>query len=145
MVDAYGQAMPLNQVATISVPEPRLISVQVWDKSLVQAVTKAIQSSELGLNPATEGQLIRVTIPELTEERRRELTKVAAKYAEQHRVAVRNVRRDGMEKLKVSERNSEISKDRHYELGEEVQQLTDSMIASIDEMLAAKEQEIMQV
>ena len=144
-VEAYGAAMPLNQVATISVPEPRLITVQVWDRSLAGAVEKAIRSSGLGLNPAAEGQTIRVPIPPLSEERRVELTKVAGKYAEQGRVAVRNVRRDGMEMLKRMEKDGEISQDEHHLWADEIQQMTDAHIKSIDEALAQKEEEILQV
>lgn len=144
-VEAYGAPMPLNQVASIGVPEPRMIAVQVWDRSLVGAVEKAIRGADLGLNPASEGQLIRVPIPPLSEERRVELTKVAAKYAEQSRVAVRNVRRDGMETLKRMERDGEISKDEHHMWGEEIQRLTDEHIKAIDEALAQKEAEILQV
>ncbi len=141
-VPAYGGEMPLNQVGTISVPEPRMISVQVWDKSLVKAVDKAIRNSGLGLNPAVEGQLIRVPIPELSEERRAELAKVAARYAEEARVAVRNVRRDGMDRLKRAEKDGDISQDEHRNLAERVQQLTDQQIKQINDMLAAKEAEI---
>ena len=144
-VEAYGSAMPLNQVATISVPEPRLITVQVWDRSLAGAVEKAIRGSGLGLNPAAEGQTIRVPIPPLSEERRVELTKVAGKYAEQGRVAVRNVRRDGMEMLKRMEKDGEISQDEHHLWADEIQQMTDAHIKSIDEALAQKEEEILQV
>ena len=144
-VEAYGAAMPLNQVATISVPEPRLITVQVWDRSLAGAVEKAIRSSGLGLNPAAEGQTIRVPIPPLSEERRVELTKVAGKYAEQGRVAVRNVRRDGMEMLKRMEKDGEISQDEHHLWADEIQEMTDTHIKSIDEALAQKEEEILQV
>ena len=144
-VTAYGSAMPIGQVANVSVPEPRMISVQVWDKANVGAVEKAIRSSDLGLNPIVDGQTVRVPIPELTEERRRELSKVAAKYAEGHRVAVRNVRRDGMDQLKSMEKGGELSKDEQHRLGESVQSLTDEMISKIDEALATKEKEIMQV
>lgn len=144
-VEAYGSMVPLNQVANVNVPEPRLLSVQVWDKSLVQPVEKAIRSSSLGLNPSADGATVRVPLPELTEERRHELTKVAAKYAEEHRVAVRNIRRDGMDVLKAQEKNSEISKDEHHRLGAKVQELTDRLIARIDELLATKDQDIMQV
>ena len=144
-VEAYGQAMPLNQVGTISVPEPRMITVQVWDRSLVGAVERAIRESDLGLNPQTEGQLIRVPIPPLSEERRVELTKVAGKYAEQGRVAVRNVRRDGMEMLKRMEKDGEISQDEHHQWSDKIQELTDEHIKSIDEALAQKEEEILQV
>ena len=144
-VEIYGTAMPLNQVATVNVPEPRMISVQVWDKSSVGAVEKAIRESELGLNPASDGQLIRVPIPELNEERRHELVKVAHKYAEQARVAVRHVRRDGMEMTKKEEKDGDISQDELHGLNEKVQKLTDEHIAEIDALLAAKESEILQV
>lgn len=145
VVEAYGAAMPLNQLATISVPEPRMISVQVWDRSMVQAVDKAIRESSLGLNPITEGQLLRIPIPELNAERRQEMVKVAHKYAEQARVAVRHVRRDGMDDLKAMEKKGTISQDDHHILAERVQKLTDETIAEIDRMLAAKEAEITQV
>ncbi|GAB4231083.1 MAG: ribosome recycling factor [Methyloligellaceae bacterium] len=144
-VDAYGSQMPLDQLATITVPEPRMISVQVWDKSLVQAVEKAIRESDLGLNPVVEGQVLRLPIPELNEERRQELAKVAHKYAEQARIAVRNVRRDGMETLKKQEKAGEIGQDEQHTRAGEVQELTDKLIKEIDEALAAKEAEIMQV
>lgn len=144
-VDAYGAAMPMNQVASVSVPEPRMLSVQVWDDGNIKAVEKAIIDSELGLNPQTEGNLIRVPIPELSEERREEMTKVAAKYAEQARIAVRNVRRDGMDSLKKLEKDGEISQDEHRARGEDIQQLTDGHISNIDKLLESKEQEIMQV
>lgn len=144
-VQAYGSEMPLNQVATIGVPEPRLLSVQVWDKSLVKAVEKAIRTADLGLNPAVEGTLIRVPIPELSEERRAELAKVAARYAEAARVAVRNVRRDGMEQLKRQEKEGELSQDAHHKISQQVQELTDSEIKQINDMLAAKESEIMTI
>jgi ribosome recycling factor len=145
MVEAYGGAMPLNQVGTISVPEPRMLVVQVWDRGMVGAVDKAIRNSGLGLNPITEGQVIRVPVPELSEQRRVELGKVAARYAEQARVAVRNVRRDGMETLKKQEKDGDISQDDHKRLSERVQKLTDEMIQKVDEALAAKEREIMQI
>tara|TARA_A100001037_G_scaffold215022_1_gene192948 strand:+ start:1155 stop:1709 length:555 start_codon:yes stop_codon:yes gene_type:complete len=144
-VDAYGANMPMNQVASVSLPEPRLLTVQVWDDGNVKAVERAIIDSELGLNPQTEGNLIRVPIPELSEERREEMTKVAAKYAEQARVAVRNVRRDGMDGLKKLEKDGEISKDEHRARGDDIQQMTDGHISNIDELLETKEQEIMQV
>ena len=144
-VDAYGTPMPLNQVANISVPESRMLSVQVWDKGQVQAVEKAIRESDLGLNPMIDGQNVRIPIPELNEERRTELSKVAGKYAEQARIAVRNVRRDGMEQLKQMEKDSEIGKDEHHTLGDQVQKLTDSAISAIDGSLSHKEKEIMQV
>jgi ribosome recycling factor len=144
-VAAYGSEMPLNQVGTIGVPEARMLSVQVWDKGLVKAVEKAIRTSDLGLNPAVEGTLIRVPIPELSEERRGELAKVAARYAEAARVAVRNVRRDGMEQLKKLEKDGELSQDAHHKAAHQVQELTDSEIKQINDMLAAKESEIMTI
>lgn len=144
-VQAYGGTMALKEVGTVSVPEPRLITVQVWDKSLVSAVDKAIREGGLGLNPAVAGQLIRVPIPALSEERRRELTKVASKYTEQARVAVRNVRRDGMEMLKKLKADGDISEDDHAVYHDEVQEMTDKHIKKIDEMLAQKEAEILQV
>ncbi len=144
-VSAYGSTMPLNQVGTVGVPEPRMITVQVWDKSLVGAVDKAIRESGLGLNPQAEGTLVRVPIPELSQERRQELSKVAHKYAELARVAVRNVRRDGMEYLKRQEKAHDISQDDHRHRSDEIQKLTDGYIKKIDETLAQKEKEIMQV
>lgn len=144
-VDAYGTHMPLNQLATISVPEPRLLSVQVWDRSMVHAVEKAIVNSNLGLSPATEGQVIRLRIPELNEERRKELVKVAHKYAEAARVAVRHVRRDGLDTLKKNEKEGKISEDDEARMSQEVQKATDGTIAEIDQMLAAKEKEILTV
>jgi ribosome recycling factor len=144
-VSAYGGAMPLNQLATISVPEPRMITVQVWDRVMVKAVDKAIRESGLGLNPQTEGQVIRVPIPDLNEERRRELTRVTARYAEQARVSVRNIRRDGVEILRRREKEAEISQDQQRKLQQEVQHLTDDYIARIDEALAQKDREILQV
>lgn len=144
-VEAYGTRMPLNQVGNVSVPEARLLTVQVWDRSMVKAVEKAIREAGLGLNPQTDGQTIRVPIPELNEERRRELSKIAGKYAEQARVAVRNVRRDGMEHLKRAEKEGEISQDEHKKAADEIQAMTDAHIKKIDEALASKEKEIMQV
>lgn len=141
-VEAYGQRMPLNQVGTVSAPEPRLLSVNVWDKGLVVSVAKAIREAGLGLNPAPDGQLVRVPIPELTAERRTELAKLAHKYAEQGRVAVRNVRRDGMEALKKAEKDHKISQDEHRQKSDEVQRLTDRYVKQIDETLVAKEKEI---
>ncbi|WP_306253845.1 ribosome recycling factor [Parvularcula sp. IMCC14364] len=141
-VNAYGSMMPMNQVGTVNVPEPRMLSVQVWDQSLVGAVEKAIRDSGLGVNPVTDGQNVRVPLPALTEERRIELTKIAGKYAEQARVAIRNVRRDGMEGLKKAEG---ISEDEQKRLADDVQKLTDSIIKEVDASLEAKEQEIMQV
>ena len=144
-VDAYGSSMPLNQVGTIGVPEPRMITVQVWDRSMVKAVEKAIRESGLGLNPQTDGQTVRVPIPSLNEERRVELSKIAAKYAEQARVAVRNVRRDGMDMLKRMEKSGDLSQDEHKVWSEEIQTMTDAHIRKIDEALSGKEKEIMQV
>ena len=144
-VDAYGSKMPLSQVATVSTPEARMIAISVWDKGLVSAVEKAIRDSDLGLNPSVDGTNVRIVIPELNEERRRELTKVAAKYAEQARVAVRNVRRDGIEKLRKNEKDGAISQDELKRLSDEVQALTDGVIGKIDEALANKEKEIMTV
>ena len=144
-VMAYGSPMPLAQVATVNVPEPRMITVQVWDKGQVAAVEKAIRESDLGLNPVVEGQLLRLPIPELNEERRQEIAKVAHKYAEQSRIAVRNVRRDGMELLKRAEKEGAMGKDEHHTLGTKVQELTDKVVKEIDEALTTKEAEIMQV
>jgi ribosome recycling factor len=144
-VNAYGNMTPLAQLASVNVPEPRMITVQVWDRSNVKAVDKAIRESSLGLNPQTEGQLIRVPIPDLNEERRRELTKVAAKYAEAARVSVRNVRRDGIEALRKKEKDGDISQDEHRKLEKEVQSLTDGHIKRIDDTLSQKDKEILQV
>jgi ribosome recycling factor len=144
-VEAYGSHMPLNQLATVSVPEPRLISVQVWDRSMVHPVEKAIINANLGLSPATEGQVIRLRIPELNEDRRKELVKVAHKYAEAARVAVRHVRRDGLDILKKLEKDHKISKDDHDRDADQVQKTTDQSISEIDHMLAAKEKEILTV
>ena len=144
-VSAYGSDMPINQVGTVSVPEARMISVQVWDKGLVKAVEKAIRNSGLGLNPAVDGTLVRIPVPELSEERRTEIAKIAARYAEQARVAVRNVRRDGMEQLKRQEKEGELSQDEQHRTADQVQQLTDQEIKRINDMLAAKEAEIMTV
>lgn len=144
-VDAYGAAMPLTQVGTVSVPEPRMITVQVWDRGLAGAVEKAIRDSGLGLNPAAAGQLIRIPIPPLSAERRQELTKVAHKYAEQGRVAVRNVRRDGMDLLKKLEKDGKIGEDEHHKNSAKVQELTDKLVKEIDQTLAVKEAEIQKV
>jgi ribosome recycling factor len=145
VVDAYGSKMPLIQVASVSAPEPRLIVVQVWDRGMTKAVEKAIQEAGLGLNPQTEGQVIRLPIPPLNEERRRELTRVAHKYAEAARVSVRNVRRDGLDALKKQEKDGKIAQDQHRKLDKEVQTLTDDTIKKIDEALANKEKEILHV
>ncbi|MDF2797855.1 MAG: ribosome recycling factor [Devosia sp.] len=144
-VEAYGSRMPLNQVATVTVPEPRMLSVQVWDRSMANAVEKAIRDSGLGLNPIGEGQVIRVPLPELNEERRRELTKVAHNYAEQARVAVRHIRRDGMDILKKAEKDGDMSQDDARTQSDLVQKATDAAVAEIDAVVAVKEQEIMQV
>jgi len=144
-VSAYGGTLPVNQLANVSVPEPRMITVQVWDRAMVKAVDKAIREAGLGLNPQTEGQVIRVPIPDLNEERRRELTRVSAKYAEQARVSVRNVRRDGIEMLRRREKGAEISQDEQRKLQHEIQNLTDDYIRRIDEALAQKDKEILQV
>ena len=144
-VEAYGSHMPLNQLATVSVPEPRMISVQVWDKSMVKPVEKAIVDSNLGLSPATEGQVLRLRIPELNEERRKELVKVAHKYAEAAKVAVRHVRRDGLDVIKKLEKNHEMSEDDQKRHADEVQKVTDGIITEIDQLLAAKEKEILTV
>ncbi len=145
VVEAYGNTLPLTQVGTVSVPEPRLIIVQVWDRGNVKAAEKAIREAGLGLNPQTEGQTIRVPIPDLNEERRKELTKVAAKYAEQARVSVRNVRRDGMDLLKKQEKDHKITQDQHRKLDKDIQTLTDDTIKKIDGFLAQKDKEILQV
>jgi ribosome recycling factor len=144
-VEAYGNVVPINQVGTISTPEARMITVQVWDKGLAKAVDKAIRDAGLGLNPQMDGQLLRVPLPELNQERRKELSKLAAKYAEAARVAVRNVRRDGMEMLKKLEKDHKISQDEHHTRGDVLQKMTDAHIKDIDTALHAKEQEIMQV
>lgn len=144
-VNAYGSNMPLNQVGSVSVPESRMLSIQVWDKGNVKAVEKAIIDSGLGLNPAVDGTLVRVPIPPLSEERRAELAKVAGKYAEEARIAVRNVRRSALDDLKKAEKDGDIPQDALHDYSEEVQELTDKYIGSIDEVLSNKEQEIMQV
>lgn len=144
VVEVYGANMPINQLATVSAPEPRLLSVQVWDRSNVTPVEKAIRSAGLGLNPVTDGQNIRLPIPDLTEERRKELAKLASSYAEKARIAVRNVRRDGMDSLKTDEKKAEISQDEHKRLETEVQKMTDETVAEIDAATEAKEKEILQ-
>ena len=144
-VDAYGASMPLNQVSAVSVPEPRMISVNVWDRGLVVSVEKAIRQSDLGLNPIVDGQTLRIPIPPLTEERRKEIVKIAHKYAEQQRVAVRNVRRDANEDLRKAKKDHVISEDEERKLESEVQKLTDEAVKRIDEALKTKEQEIMHV
>lgn len=145
MVEAYGATTPINQVAAITVPEPRSISVSVWDRGVVVSVEKAIRASSLGLNPVVEGQTLRIPIPPLTEERRRDLAKIAAKYAEQQRVAIRNVRRDANDDLKKAEKDSVISQDEQKRMESEVQKMTDEAVKRVDEALKTKEQEIMQV
>ena len=145
LVEVYGATMPINQVATVSVPEPRMLSVQVWDKDNVKLVEKAIRESELGLNPQLDGQLLRIPLPDLSEDRRIELSKVAAKYAENAKIAVRNVRRDGMDKLKKMEKDGNLSQDDKHLYDEEIQSLTDQSVVQIDELLSKKEEEIMQV
>ncbi len=144
-VPAYGSSVPLNQVASVNVPEPRMITVQVWDRAVVKAVDKAIREAGLGLNPQTEGQTIRVPIPELNEERRRELTRVAAKYAEEARVAVRKVRQHGIEALRRLEKDGDISQDEQRKVQNDIQHLTDDHIKRIDQTLAQKDKEILQV
>lgn len=143
MVEAYGNSMPINQVGTVSVAEARLITVNVWDKGLVKAVEKGIANANLGLNPQADGALIRVPLPDLSQERRVELTKVASKFAEQAKIAIRNVRRDGMDHLKKEEKDGKISKDQHHTKSEEIQKLTDDFIKKVDDLLATKEKEIM--
>jgi ribosome recycling factor len=144
-VDAYGALTPISQIATVSVPEPRLLSVQVWDRGMVSAVEKAIRESDLGLNPQTEGQGIRLRIPEMNEQRRKEMVKVAHKYAEEARIAVRHVRRDGLDLLKKLEKDGAIGQDDEKRQADQVQKATDQAIAEVDSALAAKEKEIMQV
>lgn len=145
MVDAYGSQTPLNQVGTVNVPEPRMLTLNVWDKGMVQAVEKAIMDSGLGINPQVDGTLVRLPIPELNEERRTELTRVAAKYAESARVAVRNVRKDGMDQVKKAKSAGDISEDDQKLYTDEIQELTDRFVTKIDESLASKEKEIMQI
>jgi ribosome recycling factor len=145
MVEAYGSMMPITQVGTISIPESRMLTVQVWDTGLVKSVEKAIRDANLGLNPSADGQVVRVPLPDLNEERRKELVKVAGKYSEQAKVSVRNVRRDGMDQGKKQEKAGDISEDDERRLGDEIQKLTDSFIKKIDEMLVQKEKDIMHV
>ena len=143
VVEVYGSMMPLNQVATVSAPEPRMLSVQVWDKANVTAVEKGIAHANLGLNPMIDGQTLRLPIPDLTEERRKELAKLAGQYAEKAKIAIRNVRRDGMEMLKEDEKKKDISEDEHKRLGDEVQKTTDRFIAEVDAAAEHKEKEIL--
>ncbi len=142
-VEVYGAKMPLNQVATVSVPEPRMLSIQVWDKGNIQPVEKAVRSAGLGLNPMVDGPNIRLPIPDLTEERRKELAKMTGQFAEKARIAIRNVRRDGMDDIKADENKKEIGEDDKKRLETEVQKLTDDMIADADKLASAKEQEIL--
>ena len=144
-VNSYGSEMPISQVGTVNVPESRLITIQVWDKSLVQNVEKSVRDSGLGLNPQIDGQIIRIPIPELNEERRKELSKIISKYAERARVSVRNVRRDGMDQLKKLEKEGSLSQDEHKKLAADIQVLTDSIIGNIDKLFESKSKEIMQV
>ncbi len=144
-VDVYGSSMPINQLASISVPEPRMLSVQVWDRSTVSAVDRAIREANLGLNPIMEGQLLRIPIPELNAERRQDLVKIAHKYAEQARVAVRHVRRDGLDLLKKAEKDGGMGEDESQRLADQIQKLTDQTIGEIDQLLSTKETEITQV
>lgn len=145
MVEAYGAQMPITQVASVSVPEPRMIHVQVWDKGMVQATDRAIRESNLGLNPIMDGQNLRIPMPELNEQRRKELAKIAGQYAEQGRVAARHVRRDGMDNVKKAEKDGDYSKDEAHKASDQIQKMTDETIAKIDLMIAEKEKEIMQV
>ena len=145
MVEAYGSHMPVNQVGSVSAPEARLLTVQVWDRSLVNAVEKSIRNADLGLNPQSDGQIVRVPIPQLDEERRVEITRIAGKYAEQAKIAIRNVRRDGNDRLKRLERDGEISQDELHQRTSVIQELTDAEIVRVDELLDVKQTEIMQV
>jgi len=144
-VEAYGSKSPINQVSNISVPESRLITVQVWDESLIGAVENAIRSSDLGLNPMIEGNLIRIPIPELSEERRKEIVKIAAKYSEDCKISIRNIRRDAMDKIKNLEKNKEISKDESFQFSDETQKVTDRLTENIDLLFAEKEKDILKV
>ena len=144
-VDAYGSKVPLSQVSAISVPESRMLAVQVWDNSLISVVENAIRTANLGLNPMTEGNLIRLPIPDLTEERRKEIAKLASKYSEDTKISVRNVRRDAMDHLKESEKNKEISKDELFKHSDQIQKLTDKIILLIDELFYEKEKDILQI
>lgn len=144
-VDAYGSKMPLSQLATVSAPDPRMLTVQVWDRGMVKAVERAILEADLGLNPASEGQSIRIPIPPLNEERRVEITKIASRYAEEARVAVRNVRRHAMDELKKAEKEGAVSQDQFRDLSKQIQDLTDQHVKSLDDLLAKKEGEILQV
>lgn len=145
MVEAYGSMTPLSQVGTVSVPDPRTLSISIWDRSLAKAVDKALRESDLGLNPASDGQLIRIPIPPLSEERRKELVKIAGKYAEQNKVAIRNIRRDALDDVKKLKKDNQISEDEEKHFENEIQKLTDESIKKIEEMLSAKEKDILQV
>jgi ribosome recycling factor len=145
MVEAYGNMVPVQQVGTVSVPEARLLTVQVWDSSLIKPTEIAIRNSSLGLSPSVDGTLIRIAIPDLSEERRKEICKLAGKYAEQTRISIRNVRREGMDDIKRQEKNKEITEDVHKKLSEDIQKITDEFIKKIDASLAVKEKEIMKV
>jgi len=144
-VEAYGSKMPMSQVGTVNAPDARLLTVQVWDKEMVKAVEKSIREAGLGLNPTVDGQIVRIPVPDLTEERRKELAKIASKFAEQTKISVRNVRRDAMDDLKKLEKDGDISEDDHHRHNKEVQEITDSFVKKADEMLVAKEADIMQV
>jgi ribosome recycling factor len=144
-IEAYGSKVPLNQVSNISVPESRLLTVQVWDDSLVNTVDNSIRNSNLGLNPMIEGSLIRIPIPELSEERRIEIVKIASKYSEDSKISIRNIRRDAMEKIKTLEKNKEISQDESFKFSDEVQKMTDNLIEKIDTLFADKEKDILRV
>ena len=145
IVEAYGSKVPISQVSNVSVPEARLITVQVWDESQVASVENAIRNSDLGLNPMSEGNVIRIPIPELSEERRIEIVKIASKYSEDSKVVIRNIRRDAMEKIKNSEKNKEISKDESFQFSEDVQKITDKFIVLIDSLFQEKEKDILKV
>jgi len=145
LVEAYGSKVPLNQVSNLSVPESRLITVQVWDESLTNTVENTIRNSNLGLNPMIEGNLIRIPIPDLSEERRKEIAKIASKYSEDSKIAIRNIRRDAMENIKSLEKNKDISQDESYKFSDEVQKITDSLIEKIDTLLTEKEKDILTV
>lgn len=144
-IEAYGSYVPINQVGNVTAPEPRLLNVNVWDKSMVKAVEKAIRESDLGLNPAVDGQTIRVPLPPLSEERRKELVKIAHKFAEAAKVAVRNVRRDGMDEIKKQEKDKKISEDEQRKLSDQIQKLTDDYVKKVDDQLALKEKDILSV
>ena len=145
VVEAYGQKMPLNQVGTVNVPEPRMIAVQIWDKGMVAAVEKAVREAGLGLNPIVDGQNLRIPLPELNEERRKELVKIAHEYAEKAKIAIRHVRRDGMEELKKAEKDGDLGKDEARTSSDKVQKLTNEMVANVDASVSQKETEIMQI